>query len=299
MPIRNETMSNALTAALEPAGPKQRVSRDSPPTRNAKVLRSFRPRTAPTPKAIVVVPTHKEQSDPPPSAPVPEVLENPEPDIEQELPAAIAAASPESGLAQALVQSPAEEAEPKVSALPEELKWLERPSPFNSDLFGIVNRLRDALTFLAFSITEAEARRETKQRACDAAGASLNAELENITQLRDKIRKIEEQIATYAMAAELSTDPEIVELLSAKRHHHHHTNGHIQRAPDDPTVCRLKDVRRFFEAHPGTNWNTKEIMRQLPAGKQAHARKYLTQHLHLLAKEGSVRRISTGVYRTA
>ncbi len=66
---------------------------------------------------------------------------------------------------------------------------------------------------------------------------------------------------------------------------------------DRSTIWGMKDCRMYFMKHPGRSARAEDLIAAAPANKRESARRYATQRLHLLAKQGEIEQVERGVYR--
>ena len=191
----------------------------------------------------------------------------------------------------------AEEIETPAIILPSDLTWLEKPTPFSSNLSVIVGQLRDARQRVIFTLEQCQARQKEYRKQLDAAEYGIEEQKENL-------RKLDDTISACSLVAEQSASLKPDLLATDTVHHHKHIEKRAitpgsRRSwnPNDPTMCHQRDVVNFFKANPNTNWTAVEIIKSLPAAKQAHAKKHVNIILSALNKLGTVRRMGTGIYR--
>lgn len=241
------------------------------------------PETVPAIEEPPEEPIGEEPAPEEPQAPPAEV----EPEIETN-PAPIPSAAPP-------VEEPLPAFEPP--ALPPNLAWLDKPTPFSGNLSAIIESLRSARTLCACTLEEARARRKQKQEA-------LDSEDYLILQQQEYLKSIENTMSACALVAEQSIGIE-PRLLAPKSPHEKKpakVNAEGKRTitmpdKDDPTILRVDEIRKFFAANPNTNWTVNEIVSELPAHKRKHGKIYLSGAMAFMATQGEIERVGRGIYR--
>jgi hypothetical protein len=187
------------------------------------------------------------------------------------------------------------EGQEEISFLPPNLTWLEKPTPFGSNLRVMVNELRTAKQQLNFTLEQILLRARKLQKELD--DEQFHAE-----EVREELRSVDASIAACALVAEQSATirPELLTIP----HTTPKPNGNADPAPKklgrysgDPTICKIEDIRQFFLANPQANWTAKEIRESLPAEKRLHAKTYIPTTLAKMVLDGELQRITSGVFR--
>lgn len=287
--MRNSTMSDKLTSALATSRKLHAIKPKSKEEiqRQSRLQRSFQPRLYTAP---VVEPEPEPVEEPEPvvepkvEEPAPSVIEpteEPHPEqIEQALEAIAKHEEP-----------PQEEPQNHLSS--------DLSSPFAPSINAMVGRLKDAKNSLGFTLSEALKREVQKLADLEVAKQALAHEQDLIAELRAKMAKLDDTIGGCSLLESMSA--EISDMLVT-------TNGHAKTAAPhvpkldfgdrgDPRRLSINDIRKFFDANPNTNWHAQEIVKAMPLGKQAHARVTISQFLFQAMKEGTIKRMSQGVYR--
>lgn len=184
------------------------------------------------------------------------------------------------------------------------LEWLTKPTPFKDHLKGMVDKLRDAKTNIAFTLEQLRAR----QKKLEGEQKKLEDELYqvqfSIEQQKDNLRQLDDTISACALVAEQSATIPSGLLTSVTAHKIHaktedHSNEKPRyRSPDDPTACHQRDIVEFFATHPNSDWQIPKILEELPEIKKEHAKRYLNVLLPAMVKTGKIQRVSIGVYRS-
>jgi hypothetical protein len=182
-----------------------------------------------------------------------------------------------------LVTTPPVEQDATVAvALPPDLEWLNTAGPYTATVASIVGQVRISRTAIALSLEKLNARR-----------ASLAADLgtldAQIAREQATLMHVEETLGSCQLLVENSAKIGSEWLKPSTVKH----NGH--RATGD--IYGSRDLRKFFEANPSTNWTAAEIVATAPLAKRATAKVNVPAGLAALAKEGFLIRIDKGVYR--
>jgi hypothetical protein len=196
------------------------------------------------------------------------------------------------------------------TSLPPDLKWLEKPTPFVSDLQSIVGRVRDAKTRIAFTLEQLRGRESELQKQYEKVHSDLDSVQFQIEQHRDYCHQLDEMIAACALVAEQSAglDVNLFKEMTIHAKHTNHTKtpaddwrrgprGKTARWSDDPTYCHRKDVVEILQTDTHREWRAADVRDLLPEIKQKHGRGVIPGVLANLVNEGILRRASTGVYR--
>ena len=199
---------------------------------------------------------------------------------------------------------------PTKTALPPDLKWLEKPTPFVGDLQSIVGRVRDAKTRIAFTLEQLRGREVELQKQYEKLHADLDSVQFQIEQHRDYCHQLDEMIAACALVAEQSAaiDSNLFKEMSIHAGHSNHTKtpaedwrrgprGKTARWSDDPTYCHRKDVVEILQTDTHREWRAADVRDLLPEIKKKHGRGVIPGVLANLVNEGIMRRASLGAYR--
>jgi hypothetical protein len=184
-------------------------------------------------------------------------------------------------------------------SLPPNLNWLEKQTPFAPDLKGIVDRVRDAKTRIAFTMEQLRHREEEIKKQCEKARADLDSVQFQIEQQRDYTRQLDDMIAACAIVAKQSAaiDPGLFSRMVTKQMNKIHTvTTHTARWSGDPSFCHRKDVLALLKTSPNEEWNADKVRKGLPAIMQTHAHKVVPGILANLTNEGILQRVSVGFY---
>jgi len=228
----------------------------------------------------------------------PEKTSQEEPPPEEQTPPEIP--YPPESKPEAEIQPPPVEDTPatiELPALPTNLAWLDKPTPFSGNLSAIIESLRSARTLCACTLEEARARRKQKQDALDSEDFL-------ILQQQEYLKSIENTMSACALVAEQSIGIE-PRLLAPKSLHEKKpakVNAQGKRTihmpdKDDPNILRIEEVKRFFDQNPNVNWTAAEIIAELPSHKRAHAKVYLSAAMSTLASNDAIERVGRGIYR--
>jgi hypothetical protein len=198
-------------------------------------------------------------------------------------------------------EHPSQEETPQsIAALPQNLKWLEQSTPFDTHLHSMVDQLRTAKTSVVFTLSQSTARQTELKDQIAVLKDKLDKEEFLGEQQREYLHQLDEVIAACALVAEQSSTVESILRVPDHVAHKHHEGGpkrqYHKAALDSPTVCHREDVLKVIKENPGRKWSNAEIVQALPAAKRSNAKQYVYALLSSFTKEGLIQRIAPGIY---